>query len=70
MFGYLHSNERPKQARSAAGPGYTLTHPACLSELSANPPQSTPMVAMPAFQVEYTPAIFGRCQRMLVDRHP
>jgi hypothetical protein len=30
----LRSNERSKQASSAAGPGYTSTHPACLSEPS------------------------------------
>jgi hypothetical protein len=36
---------------SAAGPGYISAHPACLSELSVNPRQSTPMVvifALPA----------------------
>jgi hypothetical protein len=39
----------PEQARRAAGPGYTCTHPACRSELSVEPPQSTPMVAIFAF---------------------
>jgi hypothetical protein len=38
-----------KQARRAAGPGYTCTHPACRSELSVEPPQSTPMVAIFVF---------------------
>ena len=46
---YLASREFPKQANSVAGPGYISTHPACRSKLSINPPQSTPMVAIPAF---------------------
>src|SRR6185369_13823557 len=46
---YLASGESAKRANSAAGPGYISTHPACLSELSVNPPQSTPMVATFAF---------------------
>jgi hypothetical protein len=43
---YLASREFEKRANSAAGPGYISTHPACRSELSVNPPQSTPMVAI------------------------
>jgi hypothetical protein len=45
---YLASREFSKRD-SAAGPEYISTHPACLSELSVNPPQSTPMVAIFAF---------------------
>jgi hypothetical protein len=46
---YLASRELAKRANSAAGPGYISAHPACRNELSVNPPQSTPMVAIFAF---------------------
>jgi len=35
----LRNNERPKQARSAAGPGYTSAHPAFRNSSSVKPPQ-------------------------------
>jgi len=46
---YLASREFAKRANSEAGPGYISEHPACRSEFSVNPPQSTPMVAILAF---------------------
>jgi hypothetical protein len=45
---YLASRESEKRANNMAGPGYISMHPAWRSELSGNPPQSTPMAAMPA----------------------
>jgi hypothetical protein len=49
MSTYVARNDLSKQQYMAAGPGYTSTHPACRSELSVKPPQSTPMVRMVAF---------------------
>ena len=46
---YLANREFGKRANNAAGPGYISTQPACRSELSVNPPQSTPIVAIFAF---------------------
>jgi hypothetical protein len=40
---YLASRESAKRANNVAGPGYISTNPACRSELSSNPPQSTPI---------------------------
>ena len=46
---YRASKEFSKRANNAAGPGNISTHPACRSDGSVNPPQSTPMVAILAF---------------------
>jgi hypothetical protein len=46
---YLASRESARRANSAAGPVYISTHAACRSELSVNPPQSTPIVGIRAF---------------------
>jgi hypothetical protein len=43
---YLASKESEKTANNAAGPKYISTHPARVRELSVNPPQSTPIVAI------------------------
>jgi len=48
----LQNGEFAKRANSVAGPGYISTRPACRSESSVNPPQSTPMIAIFAFPAD------------------